>query len=95
MWNTSIEFLFLSGSQGPRFTAIKEGAEDAGSVYLDFGVFCQFAVGPHSLCQSGHGCGCFSDALVELCVEREGVRDGGTQVYEVMDVQHLAHDRRC
>ena len=23
-----IEFLFLTGSQGPRFTAIKEGAED-------------------------------------------------------------------
>ena len=75
-----IEFLFLSDSQGPRFSATKEGDEDAGSAYLDFGVLCQLSVGPHSLCQSGYGRGCFSDALVELCVEREGVRDGGTQV---------------
>ena len=33
-----IEFLFLTCSQGPRFAAVKEGAEDAGSVYQDFGV---------------------------------------------------------
>ena len=45
------------GSQGPRFAAKKEDAENAGSVYLDFGLFCQLAVGPHSLCQSGHGRG--------------------------------------
>ena len=52
---------------------------------MDFGFLCKLAVGPHSLFQSGHGRGCFSDALVELRVEREGVRDGETQVYEVMD----------
>ena len=44
-----IELLFLSGSQGPGLAAVQEGAEDAGSLDMDFGVLTQLAVGPHSL----------------------------------------------
>ena len=75
-----IELLFLSGSQGPGHTAVQEGAEGAGSVDLDFHLLSQLAVGPYSLCQTGHGRSCFADALVDLRVESEGIRDGGSQV---------------
>ena len=78
MWNT---LSFFSCRACKIQDAVKEGAEDADSVYLYFGVLCQLDVGPHSLCQSGHGHGCLSDMLIELRVERKGVKDGGTQVY--------------
>ena len=32
-----------------------------------------------------HGRSCFADALVDLHVESDGIRDGGSQVDEVMD----------
>ena len=72
-----IELLFLSGSQGPGLAAIQEGTEGTGSVDLDFGVLSQLAVGPYSLCQTGHGHSCFVNVVVDLHVESEGIRDGG------------------
>ena len=41
---------------------------------------CHLAIGPYSPCQTGHGRSCFADALVDLHVESEGIRDGGSQV---------------
>ena len=71
-----IEFLVLQNVQGPGLTAIQECAHDAGTVDLDLAVLRQFVVGPHSIGQSGQGGGCLADAIVQLRIEREVVRDG-------------------
>ena len=70
-----IKLLFLSGSQGPGLSLIQESAEGTGSADLDFGVLSQLVVGPYSLCQTGHGRSCFTNALVDLHVESKGIRD--------------------
>ena len=75
-----MKLLFLLGSQGPELIAIQEGAEGTGSVDLDFGVLSQLVISPFSLCQTGHGRSCFADALVDLHVESEEIRDGGSQI---------------
>ena len=88
-----IEFRFLTGLQGPRFAAIKEGAEDAGSVYLDFGVLCQLAIGPLSLSVWTWSW------LPFRCACRAPCRVRGSQGRWNPSIQshgqHLTNDRRC
>ena len=83
----------LLGVQCPRFTAIKERAEDTGCVHLHCGAHGQLVVVPYSLCEPGQ-CGDNSPcAFVQLCFQGEVVSNGSPEISECMDdLQHIVID---
>ena len=60
---------------GPRFAAIKEGAQRTGLLDFHLGVLSEHLIFPYSFGQLGHrACG-FSDAPIYLSVKRKVVGD--------------------
>ena len=50
--------------KNPGLAAVQQCAQNASSVDLDLGIFCQLLLGPYSLSQLGNGSSSLADALV-------------------------------
>ena len=64
----TLQAVLLSGIGCPGHAAVKQGAEDARHLELDFDVLGQLIVVPHSLAQLGHDDSSFVNALVNFFV---------------------------
>ena len=66
----------LPGICSPCLAAVKLCADDVCVVVCHLSLHCQLEVSPHSGSDASEGCGCLSDPLVNLSVERVVVCDG-------------------
>ena len=60
----SVKLPLPSCVKNPGLAAVQQCAQNASSVDLDLGIFCQLLLGPYSLSQLGNGSSSLADALV-------------------------------
>ena len=94
-----VEPSLLPGICSPRLAAIQQHADHTCIVDCHLCLDRQLGAYPHSSRETGESLSCLPNPLVDLCVQREVVSDGGAEVGELADsIEFIVvdgYDWRC
>ena len=94
-----VEPSLLPGICGLRLAAIQQCADNTVVADCHFCLHRQLGACPNSSCETGESCSCLPNPIVELCIQREVVSDGGAEVGELAEnIEFIVvdgNDRRC
>ena len=89
----------MPGICSPRLAAIQQCADNTGIVDCHLCLHRQLGACPHSSCETGESSSCLPNPLVDICIQREVVSDGGAEVGEHTEsIEFIVadgNDRRC